>query len=422
MVCYTAAGSFPFSLAMHYRDALNIEDLHRIAQKRLPRVAYDFLAGGTEDHVSVANNRAAFERIGFRPHTLVDVSARSQQVSVFGKTFNCPFGIAPTGVAGIYGFSADVALARAARAAGIPFALSTGSFEPLEKVAREAAGGTLWFQLYMSKDREPARQLVLRALEAGYEALVVTTDLPVQPNREYNLRNGFTVPFRLNLRNMIDGALHPRWLAGVFLRTLIDSGIPRFQNVDTNVGGRIISRRYDEFRARREALNWEDFCWLRELWPHKLLLKGVLRADDARTAAQYGADGVYISNHGGRALDGALPPLEALPEIRAAVGDQLAVFVDSGIRRGSDIVKALALGADMVFVGRATLYGIAAGGEAGAQHAIGILRSEVDRVLGLLGCPSVRELSSDFLVYPGLDPARLAARDRAAEIARTIRG
>lgn len=385
---------------MSYRDALNIEDLRRMAKKRLPRVAYDFLAGGVEDDVSLANNRAAFERIRLRPHTLVDVSGRSQQVSVFGKTFNAPFGIAPTGAAGLYGFSADIALARAARDAGIPFVLSTASFEPLEKVAREAAGGTLWFQLYMSKDREAARALVTRAFDAGYEALVVTTDLPVQPNREYNQRNGFTIPFRLNLSNMIDGALHPRWLAGVFLRTLLDSGVPRFQNLDTNVGGRIIAKPMNEFRARREALNWEDFRWLREQWPRKLFLKGVLRADDALTAARHGADGVFISNHGGRALDGALAPLEALPEIRAAAGDRLALMVDSGFRRGTDIVKALALGADMVFVGRAPLYGITAGGEAGARHAIGILRSEIDRVLALLGCPSVRELGADYLWRP----------------------
>ena len=389
---------------MSYHDAYNIEDLRRIAARRLPRVAYEFLAGGVEDNVSLNHNRAAFERIRLRPHTLVDVSARSQQVSVFGKQFNCPFGIAPTGAAGLFGFAADIALARAARAAGVPFVLSTASFEPLEKVAQEAAGGTLWFQLYMSKDREPAQKLVTRALDAGYEALVVTTDLPVHPNREYNQRNGFTIPFKLNFANMVDGALHPRWLVNVFLRTLIDSGVPRFQNLDTNVGGRIIAKPLGEFRARREALNWDDFRWLRELWPRRLLLKGVMRADDALLALQHGADGVFISNHGGRALDGALSPIEALPEIRAAVGRRLVLMLDSGIRRGSDIVKALALGADMAFVGRATLYGIAAGGEAGAQHAVGILRSEVDRVLALLGCPSVRELGPDFLWHPDLNP------------------
>ena len=401
---------------MSYKDAYNIEDLHRIARSRLPRVAYEFLAGGAEDDVTLKDNRAVFERIRFRPRTLVDVSGRSQQVSVFGKTYTSPFGVAPTGAAGLYGFAADIALARAAREAGVPFVLSTASFEPLEKVAREAAGGTLWFQLYMSKDREPAQKLVMRALDAGYEALVVTTDLPVHPNREYNQRNGFTVPFKLNFANMVDGALHPRWLVGVFLRTLLDSGVPRFQNLDTNVGGRIIAKPMNEFRARREALNWEDFRWLRELWPRKLFVKGIMRADDTLLAAQHGADGVFISNHGGRALDGALSPIEALPEIRAAVGRRIVLMLDSGIRRGSDIVKALALGADMAFVGRATLFGMAAGGEAGAQHAIGILRSEIDRVLALLGCPSVGQLNPDFLWHPELALVLPAAAGKSADV------
>ncbi len=389
-------------ILMSYRDAFNIEDLRRIAKRRIPRIAWDYLDGGAEDDVTLKRNRAVFESIRLRPHTLIDVSQRSQEVTVFGKTYPAPFGLAPTGAAGLYGFAADIALARAARDAGVPFVLSTASFEPLEEVARAAAGGTLWFQLYMSKDREAARKLVTRALDSGYEALIVTTDVPVMGNREFNRRNGFTIPFRLNARGIIDGALHPRWLLGVFMRTLLTSGVPRFRNTDVNVGGRIVAKPLDEFRARREALDWSDFRWLRELWPHKLFLKGVLRGDDAQLAAQYGADGVFISNHGGRQLDGAISPLEALPEIRAVLGKRLAIMVDGGFRRGSDIVKALALGADMAFVGRAPLYGIAAGGEQGALHAIRLLSSEVDRVLALLGCPSVGELDTGYLWYPDL--------------------
>ena len=224
----------------------------------------------------------------------------------------------------------------------------------------------------------------------------------VQANREYNERNGFTIPFRMNLSNMIDGALHPRWLCDVFLRTLIESGVPRFQNLDTNVGGRVVSQRIEDFRLQRETLNWDDVRWLREIWPRKLYVKGILRADDALCAANAGADGIFVSNHGGRQLDGAISPIEALPAIRAATGKRLTLMVDSGFRRGSDIVKALALGADMAFVGRATLYGITAGGEAGAAHAIKILRTEIHRVMALLGCSSVAELSPDYLVQTGL--------------------
>jgi len=394
---------------MSYKNAYNIEDLHRIARRRLPRIAYDYLEGGAEDDVTMKHNRAVFERIRLRPRTLVDVSHRSQQVSVFGKSFASPFGLAPTGAAGLYGFAADIALARAARDAGIPFVLSTASFEPLEKVAREATGGTLWFQLYMSKDREAAKTLVLRALKAGYEALIVTTDVPLMGNREFNRRNGFTIPFKLNGRSLIDGALHPRWLIGVFLRTLLDSGVPRFQNTDINVGGRIVAKPLEEFRARRDALDWGDFRWLRELWPHKLFVKGILRVDDALLAAQNGADGVFISNHGGRQLDGAISPIDVLPAIRAAVGSRLALMVDGGIRRGSDVIKTLALGADMAFVGRAPLYGIAAGGEQGALHAIKLLSSEIDRVMALLGCLSIAGLNGDYLWQPDIEPAPAVA-------------
>jgi isopentenyl diphosphate isomerase/L-lactate dehydrogenase-like FMN-dependent dehydrogenase len=376
------------------KQALNIEDLRRIAQRRLPRVAYEFLERGTEDEVTLAANRTAFERIRFRPRTLVDVSRRSQQVTLFGKTFSVPFGVAPTGAAGLYCFEADIVLARAAAAAGVPFVLSTASFVALERVACEA-GGTKWFQLYMSKDREAARALVARARDAGFEALVVTTDVPVGGNREYNRRNGFEIPFRLNLNNAVDGALHPHWLANVFMRTLLTSGVPRFRNTD--VGGRIIARNLAEFRGRREALDWTDFAWLREFWPGKLLVKGVLTVEDALLAARHGADGIFVSNHGGRQLDGAVSPMEVLPEIAAAVDGRLRIMIDSGFRRGSDIVKALALGADMVFVGRAPLYGVAAGGEAGAQRALEILSSEVDRVMALLGCTDIGSLTSDYL-------------------------
>lgn len=381
---------------MNYRQALNVEDLQAIARRRLPRIAYEFLARGTEDEVTLRANRAGFEHIRLAPRTLVDVSRRSQKTALWGKTFDSPFGIAPTGASGLYCFDADVALGRAAQAAGVPYVLSTASFVPMERVAREV-GGTRWFQLYMSKDHDQARGLVMRALDAGFEALVVTTDVVVGGNREYNQRNNFEVPFRLNLANLVDGALHPRWLAGVFLRTLLSSGVPRFQNLDVNSGGRITSPTLSEFRTRRTELNWEDVAWLRGLWPRKLLIKGIVTVDDALLAAQHGVDGIFVSNHGGRQLDGAPSSIEVLAPIARAVGSRLAVLLDGGIRRGTDIVKALALGADMVFVGRATLFGAAAGGEAGALHALKLLKSEVDRTLALLGVNSVGELGPQYL-------------------------
>ncbi len=369
-----------------------------MARRRLPRVAYEFLARGTEDEVTLRANRTDFERIRFVPRTLVDVSKRSLKTTLWGRTFDAPFGIAPTGASGLYCFDADVALGRAAQAAGVPYVLSTASFVPMERVAREA-GGEKWFQLYMSKDHDIARGLVNRALDAGFEALVITTDVVVGGNREYNQRNNFEVPFRLNLANMADGLLHPRWLAGVFLRTLLSTGVPRFQNLEVNAGGRITSPTLTEFRTRRTELNWNDFAWLRKLWPKKLLLKGVMTVEDAQLAAQHGADGIFVSNHGGRQLDGAPSPIEVLPQIAQTVGGQMAILLDGGVRRGTDVVKALALGADMVFMGRATLFGAAAGGEAGALHALNLLKAEVGRTLALLGANNLEELGPQYLRF-----------------------
>jgi isopentenyl diphosphate isomerase/L-lactate dehydrogenase-like FMN-dependent dehydrogenase len=381
---------------MNHLAAYNIEDLRVLAQRRLPRVAYEFLERGTEDESTLADNRDSLSGIRLLPRTLVDVSTRTLKTEIFGKTFDAPFGVAPTGAAGLYCFDADIALARAAEKARVPFVLSTASFVAMERVAAEA-GGTQWFQLYMSKDRDSAKMLVERALASGFEALVVTTDVPVGGNREYNRRNGFAIPFRLNLRNVLDGAMHPAWLVNVFLRTLMTSGVPRFQNVDARVGTRIVAQDLNAFRARREALDWGDIAWLRELWPRKLLVKGVLSVADALRSAEVGADGIFVSNHGGRQLDGAVSPIATLPAIAEAVGGRLAIMLDGGIRRGSDVVKALALGADMVFAGRPPLYGATVAGEAGALRALELLQSEVDRVMALIGCRDVAELGPQYL-------------------------
>jgi (S)-mandelate dehydrogenase len=364
--------------------ALNIEDLRRIARRRLPRMVYEYLEGGSEDDVTLRANRQAFEAIAFSPRTLVDVSKRSQKATVFGRVYESPMGIAPVGAAGLFWHEGDIALARAARSANLPFVVSTHSFVPLERLSWEA-GGPPWFQLYLPREREAARRFVRRALGAGCEALVLTTDVPVGGNREYNQRNGFSLPLRLSPSRIADALAHPRWLLGVFARAWCARPNPM---------------KLPEWSTRRDQHSWQDFAWLRDAWPRKLLVKGILCVEDAQLAAEHGADGIIVSNHGGRQLDGAPAAIEALPPIAAAVGERLPVMVDGGFRRGADVVKALALGADLVFLGRAAMYGAAAGGEAGIRRALQLLRGEIDRVLALLGCTSIDELGPQHVRMP----------------------
>jgi isopentenyl diphosphate isomerase/L-lactate dehydrogenase-like FMN-dependent dehydrogenase len=326
---------------MRLARALNVADLRRLARRRLPRVVLDYLEGGSEEELTLNANREVFESIKFAPRTLVDVSGRSLKVGLLGKEYDAPFGIAPMGAAGLFWHEGDIALARAARHANVPFVLSTHSFVPVARVAREA-GIAPWFQLYMPREREAARRLVRAALEAGCDTLVLTTDVPVGANREYNERNGFGLPLRLDPRKVADGLLHPGWLLRVFARAWLSRDNPM---------------QLAEWSTRRDHMTWQDLAWLRDAWPHRLFVKGVLGVEDAQLAAEHGAEGIFVSNHGGRQLDGLPSPMEVLPQIAAAVGERLTIMVDGGFRRGTDIVKALALGADMVFIGRAAAYG-----------------------------------------------------------------
>ena len=380
--------------------AYDIADLRELARRRLPKGVFEFMDRGNGDEVALANNRAAFERFKLVPHALVDTSRRSQEITLFGNRHKMPIAIAPTGSAGLNWFHGEIALARAAAAAGIPFTLATGSMTAMETVA-EQAGGTLWFQIYMWPDRSLSRGLVERAKAAGYQALVVTVDTPVPPGREYNLRNGMTVPFRFTRRNVTDVLLHPRWLATVLARYLLSSGMPRYENYPAQMKQRITSLPMGRSMVVTDSLTWEDLRALRRVWPHRLILKGILRAQDAVLAADCGADGVIVSNHGGRAVDSTMAPIEVLPSVVEAAGKRLAVMVDSGFRRGADVVKALALGANAVLIGRAALYGTAVAGEAGAARAIEIYRDEIDRILGLIGCPDVAQLDREYLA-PGI--------------------
>ena len=382
--------------------AYNIFDLRDQAKKRIPKGLFEFVDRGTEDEIALNNNREVFNRIRFNPRTLVDVSKRSLGTTIFGVEHKMPMVIAPTGTAGLMWFEGELELARAAKAAGIPFTLATGSMTAMERVAEEA-GGELWFQLYMWPERRLSHQLVERAKAAGYKALVVTVDGVSAGNREYNIRNGFTIPFTFSTRNVVDMVTHPRWLFGVMLRYLATTGMPMYMNYPEEAKAKLTAGPMGRSSLRTDSVSWADLDALRKIWPGKLIVKGVLDPQDAATAVDHGADGIDVSNHGGRNLDGIISPMEVLPEIVDAVGGRATIFTDSGFRRGSDVVKALALGADAVMVGRSTLYGVAAGGYDGAARALEIYREEISRVMALLGCNSLAELGPQFLHF--LDPA-----------------
>jgi len=332
--------------------------------------------------------------------------------------------VAPTGTAGLLWYNGEIGLARAAAAAGIPCGVSTNAMTSMETI-KERAGGRLWFQLYMWSDRSQSHKMVERARAAGYEALIVTVDGAVHPNREYNHRNGFSMPMKLNARLVSDVLRHPGWLANVLLRYAVTTGIPSFENYPPELRDSLTSPTFKRSILKNESLTWDDLKALRKLWPGPLMVKGILHPRDAVNAADCGADGVIVSNHGGRMLDASPAPIEVLPQVLDAAGKRLTVLVDSGFRRGADVVKALALGARAVLIGRATLYGTAVGGEAGAARAISILREEIDRVMALIGARSIAELSPEFLRMPGIaqhSPARDsetpdAARGRAVRLA-----
>jgi isopentenyl diphosphate isomerase/L-lactate dehydrogenase-like FMN-dependent dehydrogenase len=381
----------------------NTADLREAARRRLPKGLFEFMDRGNDDEIAVRDNRIALDSIKLKPRVLVDVSKRSQEISLFGKKQKMPVIVAPTGSAGLAWYEGEIALARAAAAHGIPFTLAVGSMTAMEKVAQ--VGGTLWFQLYMWPDRSLSHRLVARARDAGFEALVLTVDTPVAPGREYNLRNGFTIPFKFTRRNVVDVLMHPRWLLGVLSRYIVTTGMPRYQNFPAHMQTRITALPMGRSSAMNDTLTWNDERELRKLWPRKLIVKGIQHPHDAVLAADCGVDAIVLSNHGGRVLDSTAAPILVLPQVVDAVGKRITVIVDSGFRRGSDVVKALALGADAVMLGRAPLHGTASAGEAGALRAIQIFHDEIDRVMALIGCTSVADLNPDYVVMPAMNGA-----------------
>jgi (S)-mandelate dehydrogenase len=368
--------------------ALNVEDYRRLAQKRLPKIVFDYLDGGAEKETGLKHNRNVFDTLRFRARRLVDVSQRDLSATVFGKQQRLPFALAPTGLNGILWPKGDIALAKAAERANIPFVLSTASNSSIEEVAR-TCGGDLWFQLYVVH-RELAEQMVRRALACGYSTLVLTTDVGVNGYRERDIRNGFKLPLKYTARLMLDGCLHPAWSMD-----LLRNGSPElanFKDVDASnieVQAALMSRQMDA------SFDWIAFQHLRDLWPHKLLVKGLTHPEDAARCVALGADGIILSNHGARQLDASVSPMEVLAETTAAVA--CPVLIDSGFRTGSDIVKALALGANAVLLGRATLYGLAAKGQQGVDEVIQLLKEDIDRTMAHIGCPSISKLSHDYL-------------------------
>ncbi|ANB77484.1 2-hydroxy-acid oxidase [Paraburkholderia phytofirmans OLGA172] len=377
------------------RKLLSLADFELAARKILPRPLFGYIAGAAEDGTSHAANRTAFEQLKFQPRILVDVSRRSQAATIFGKTYASPFGIAPIGISAISAYRGDVVLATAAKEENIPAIMSGSSLIPMETV-RTAAPDT-WFQAYLPGDTARIDALIDRVKVAGFSTLVVTVDIPVWANRENNVRTGFSLPLRPSLRLAIDGISHPKWLAGTFLRTLINHGMPHFENSFATRGAPMLSATAVRDTTGRDHLSWGDIERIRQRWSGNLVIKGILHVDDARQAAEIGADGIIISNHGGRQLDGAVEPLGVLPHISDTVGHKTVVMMDSGIRRGGDVLKALALGARFVFVGRPFMYAAAVGGAPGVRHAISLLRDEVDRNMAMLGTSSITELRNKVI-------------------------
>ncbi|MAU87468.1 MAG: alpha-hydroxy-acid oxidizing enzyme [Rhodobiaceae bacterium] len=387
------------------KNALNIADLRELARKRLTKALFDFCDKGSEDQINMLANRTALDNIKLMPRMLRDVSGRDPCIALFGKEHSLPLMIGPTGPAGFVWYRGETELAKAAAKANIPFTVASTSNTPMEDIYQNG-GGTQWYQLYVWQDIEASLVTAKRALDAGYEALVLTVDSPVYNNREIDTRNGLKFPPTISTRTALDVMLHPRWLFGTLAKYYLAEGrLPAFSNIHIPDKQKANAKKYVSastkgFLNRNETLDWDFVKRLRDLWPKKLLIKCVLHPEDAATAVSCGVDGIFVSNHAGNVNDCAITAWDALPAISDAVGGKLTIIADTGVRRGSDVIKGLALGADVVAVGRATLYGVAAAGETGATRALEILEAEIRRTMAVMGINQILDISRDHIRLP----------------------
>jgi L-lactate dehydrogenase (cytochrome) len=376
-------------LSRRLGSILSLDDFEHAARRHLPRPVFAYVSGGVEDNAALRDNRAAFDELGFVPRVLVDVSKRTTATTLFGREYSAPFGIAPMGISALSAYRGDLVQAQGARDTSIPMIMSGSSLIRLEDVIAQCP--ETWFQAYLPGDEAKILGLVDRAATAGFETLVVTVDVAVLSNRENNIRAGFSTPLRPSLRLAWDGVTHPRWLFGNALRTLWNHGMPHFENSFAARGAPILARDVERDFSKKDHLDWTHLALIRKRWQGRLVLKGVVSPEDARLARESGVDGVIVSNHGGRQLDHTVSPLRVLPSIVAAAGG-IPVMMDSGIRRGTDVMKALALGASFVFVGRPFNYAASIAGVEGVRHACGILQGELYRGMAQLGIKSLGEL------------------------------
>jgi L-lactate dehydrogenase (cytochrome)/(S)-mandelate dehydrogenase len=377
------------------RPAINLHDFRAMARRKLPQIAFDFIDGGADDELGMVRNREAFSDYQLLPRYLNDVTTRDQSTTLFGRKYSSPIGISPTGMAGLFRVGADSMLAAAAKKANVPFLLSSASNFRIEDAA-DIAPDNVWFQMYATSDHRINMDLVRRAREAKVGVLVITVDVPVNSNRERNRRNGFTRPFRMTPSIMLDTLIRPGWL----LQYLKSGGMPMMSNWQPYAReGANADEVADMYGTLTPApmTSWDTVTAIRREWEGPLVIKGILHPDDALQSAAHGLDGVIVSNHGARQLDAAPSPISMLPAIRAAVGDRMTVMLDSGVRRGSDVITAKCLGAQACFFGRPTLYAVAALGQDGADQVFAIMRREIDAVLTQIGCGNFGDLTERFL-------------------------